>query len=205
MSLLLCKGFVDVFAYIFVGEFPILQGQKTNHFCYRPNLVSEPLVYCLKSTEFSPDFYHSFSIPSFSRFASKITITLVFYLSSSIFYAVVSGVSGSFVHRLCIWKKNYLYTRKKNCQHSQDAGRVHYVGYQGSTCRPWHPNLSSVPHVDLCFDFSFFMGSILKLYRTQGLFIICPPDTDVTENSCSKMFMNSGSQKIIYWIFKVLN
>ena len=27
------------------------------------------------------------------------------------------------------------------------------------------------------------MGSIFLLYQTQGLFIICAPDTDVTKNS----------------------
>ena len=29
----------------------------------------------------------------------------------------------------------------------------------------------------------FIMGGILWLYHTQGLFIICAPNTDVTENS----------------------
>ena len=33
------------------------------------------------------------------------------------------------------------------------------------------------------------MGGILWQYQTQVLFIICPPDTDVTENS------HSGSRK----------
>ena len=41
------------------------------------------------------------------------------------------------------------------------------------------------PHVDLCFDVSFFVsrGSKFWLYQTQGLFIICTPVTDVAENS----------------------
>ena len=42
--------------------------------CYCPDLVSEPLGCCLKSTEFCPDFYHSLSIPSLCRVDPKITV-----------------------------------------------------------------------------------------------------------------------------------
>ena len=47
-------------------------------------------------------------------------------------------------------------------------------------------NRDTQTHVDLGFELSFFMGSILRLYQTPGLFIICAPDTDVTENSYGK-------------------
>ena len=40
----------------------------------------------------------------------------------------------------------------------------------------------------------FIMGGILWLYQTQGLFLICAPDTDLTESS-HWLFINSGSQK----------
>ena len=53
-------------------------------------------------------------------------------------------------------------------------------------------NLSSEPHVDLSFDLSFLMGGILWLYQTQGLFIICAPDTDVTENSYGNCSWKGG-------------
>ena len=36
------------------------------------------------------------------------------------------------------------------------------------------------------------MGGILLLYRTQGLFIICAPDPDVTENSHSDCSWTAG-------------
>ena len=52
----------------------IFKVRKTTILCYCPNLVSEPLVCCLKSSEFSSDFYHSFSIPSFFWVAPKIKV-----------------------------------------------------------------------------------------------------------------------------------
>ena len=41
----------------------------------------------------------------------------------------------------------------------------------------------------------FFMGGILWVYQTQGLFIICVPDTDVTENSHSDCSWTAAHQK----------
>ena len=41
----------------------------------------------------------------------------------------------------------------------------------------------------------FIMGGILWLYQTQGLFLICVPDTDVTTNNHIDLFINSGSPK----------
>ena len=40
------------------------------------------------------------------------------------------------------------------------------------------------------------MGGILWLYQTQGLFIICAPDTDVTEDSDSDCSLTAGHKKI---------
>ena len=71
--------------------------------------------------------------------------------------------------------------------------RIHpHVCYQWSSCLSWHPNLSSGSHVDLCFDLSFFMGSILWLYVTQKVFIIYAPDADTTENSYSSCSRKAG-------------
>ena len=105
---------------------------------------------------------------------------------------MVSDLSGYFVHSSRTWKKNRLCTWKKNSQHSQDVELVLHVSYQGSTCHSWHPNLLSGPHVELCFDLLFFIGSILWLYQTQGLFIICTLDTDVTENTHGKGSFTAG-------------
>ena len=41
----------------------------------------------------------------------------------------------------------------------------------------------------------FVMGGILWLYQTQGLFIICAPDTDVTENSHGNSSLTAGPEK----------
>ena len=56
------------------------------------------------------------------------------------------------------------------------------------------------------------MGGILWLYQTQGLFIICAPDTDVTENSLSDCLWTDGLKKtwvliffIVYFLTKYLN
>ena len=70
MSRLQYQGSVDMFPYIFVDGFPVFQGPKTK-------LVSKPLDCCLKSCEFCPNFYHSFSIDSFGRVSPKIV--LVFF------------------------------------------------------------------------------------------------------------------------------
>ena len=39
------------------------------------------------------------------------------------------------------------------------------------------------------------MGSILWLYQTKGLFIICAPDTDETENSHGDYSWTAGYKK----------
>ena len=41
----------------------------------------------------------------------------------------------------------------------------------------------------------FIMGGILWLYQTQGLFIICAPDTDVTEDSHCDCSLTAGHDK----------
>ena len=62
------------------------------------------------------------------------------------------------------------------------------------------------PHVELYFDLSFFMGCILRLYKTQGLFIISAPETDVTENSYCKYsctVCNKKNKKLSFNLLKV--
>ena len=117
----------------------ISRSENQPFFCYCLNLVSEPLVCCLKSAKFCPDFYHSFSISSFGRVTY---IMLVCYLPKSIFYTVVSGVCGWFVHHLCTWKKNYLCSWKKNSQHLKEAVQSPMLSIKGTpadhdtqTCR----------------------------------------------------------------------
>ena len=43
----------------------------------------------------------------------------------------------------------------------------------------------------------YIMGGILWLYQYQELFIICAPDTDVTENSHSDYSWTAGHKKKI--------
>ena len=81
--------------------------------------------------------------------------------------------------------------------------QVPHFGYQGSICRSWHPNLSSGSHGELCFHLSFFMGYILWLYQTQGLFIICTPDTDTTEDSYGKCICTTGHTKLSFKFVQV--
>ena len=38
----------------------------------------------------------------------------------------------------------------------------------------------------------FIMGGILRLYQTQGLYKICAPDTDVTEDSHGDCTLTAG-------------
>ena len=44
----------------------------------------------------------------------------------------------------------------------------------------------------------FIMGGIFWLYQTHGLFIICAPDTDVTEDSHSDSLRTAGHKKNIW-------
>ena len=130
---------------------------------------------------------------------------LVCYLPYSTFYAVVSGASGRFVYRFCTQKKNYLCTWKKNSQHSLIAMGPS-VGYQVSICRSWHPNLSSGPHVDLCFDLSFFVGSILWLYQTHGCFFFYLRAWHrVTKNTFGKCSWIAGHKNIIVIIIIIIS
>ena len=93
-----------------------------------------------------------------------------------------------------VWKLAHscqILPEKRNSQHSQDDDRVFHIGYQ-STCRSWHPSLLPGSHVVIFWFNIFIMSSILWLYQTQGLFIICVPDTDVTENSHSNCSWKAG-------------
>ena len=75
-----------------------------------------------------------------------------------------------------------------------------HVGYQVRACWSWHRNLFSGPHVDLCFDLSFFMGIISWLYQNQGLiFFICAPDTEVNMNSYSNISWTACYTCSKYW------
>ena len=116
-------------------------------------------------------FYYSFFEPSSCRNALKITVKYIFV----IFSVCVSELSSRFDRCLCTWN----YKR----QGSKDADWVPHVGYQGST---WHPDLLSGSYLELGLDLSFIMSSILWLYQTQGLIIICAPVTDVTRYSDKK-------------------
>ena len=52
-----------------------------------------------------------------------------------------------------------------------------------------------VPRFAILRSDIFIMGGILWLNQTQGLFIICAPDTDVTENSHSGCLWTAGHHK----------
>ena len=76
---------------------------------YCPDLVSESLVCCLKSCEFNPNFYLSFSIHSLCGVCPKITVQCNFIILPSSF----------FVHLSLIWEVNLFIiyvTEKKNSQ-----------------------------------------------------------------------------------------
>ena len=55
-------------------DFLYFKVRKPTILCYCPKPASEPLGCCFKSAKFYPDFYHSFSIPSFCRVAAKVTV-----------------------------------------------------------------------------------------------------------------------------------
>ena len=117
---------------------------------------------------------------------------------------MVSVLSRRFVHRLCTWQKNYLCTGQKNRPHSLHADRITPCWLSREHIPIMTPDLSSGPNVDLYFDLSVFMGSILWLYQTQGSFIISMPDTDMTENRCGN-YSWTACQKNIILIFYSFN
>ena len=59
---------VDMFAYVFVGGFPVFQGQKTSH-----SLLSSERAFGLLNLENSVQISIIFSIPSFCRVALIMT------------------------------------------------------------------------------------------------------------------------------------
>ena len=128
---------------------------------------------------------------------------LVCYLPGFIFYAVVSGLSGRFIQRLytwkknhlCAWKKNPLCTWKKNGQYSQDACPYHALGIKEAPADHDTQNCCLGSMLNYVSILSFFKGSILWLYQTQGLFIICAPDTDVINNSCGRYSCTADNEK----------
>ena len=67
-------------------DFQYFEVREPTILLYCPNLVSEPLLWCLMSSKFCPNVYHSYSI-------SPFCIVLVCYLPSWIFSAVMSDVS----------------------------------------------------------------------------------------------------------------
>ena len=66
------SGF-HIYIYLLV-DFLYFKVRKPTFLSYCPILVSEPLVCFIKSAEFCPDFYLSFSIPSFGCVVSKIKV-----------------------------------------------------------------------------------------------------------------------------------
>ena len=155
-------------------------------------LVSELLVCCLKFIEFCPDFSHSFCICSFSKVASKVTVNIS--LLSSLVHFLGCGVwcecsiCSSFVY---LKEELFVYQEKEQAAFAR-CYRVLQVGYQGSTSRSWHPNLSSVPHLDSGSDLSFSTGRIVWLYKTQVLFIISELCRDVIEKSYDDCSWTAG-------------
>ena len=49
-------------------------------------------------------------------------------------------------------------------------------------------------YVSIC---NFFMGRILQLYNSQGLFIICSPDTDVAMSPYNKRILKRVTERKI--------
>ena len=96
-------------------------------------------------------------------------------LHLSIFCIEVSDltVAKLLVRRSCTWKKN--------SQHSQNAmlnTKGAHFNNDTQTCGLGH----ALNHVSICH---IFLSSVLWLYKTQGLFIICAYVTDVTKFSYS--------------------
>ena len=108
-------------------------------------------------------------------------------LLSSLVYFLRCGVWC--VHRLCTRKKNFfLYLEKE-----QPTFPGCLWGPRYWLSREHLPIMTPKPVLWVpYFDLSFFMNSILWLYQSQELFIICAPDTDVTENSHSDCLWTPG-------------
>ena len=69
------------------------------------------------------------------------------------FCVYVSGWCGALTCHSCTLKKK----TPKNSQHLWDDDCVSHIGYQGSTCRSWHPNLLPGYHV-----VSYFISTFLS-------------------------------------------
>ena len=67
--------------------------RKTTFVYDHPNLISESLTCCLKSSAFFPDFYYSFPIPSLCQVASRITVKCKFIVFLRPFSMLMSLVT----------------------------------------------------------------------------------------------------------------
>ena len=98
---------------------------NTNNIPLHSNLVSEPLICCLKSREFCPDFYHSFSIPSFCWIAPKITIKCLFVIFLTSFSMVWSLVCLSYFFIICLPERRIICVPEKRaaniCRMANDS------------------------------------------------------------------------------------
>ena len=166
-----------MFPSIFMDVFPIFQNQKTN-LLYSPNLVSESLACCLKSSEFYPDSYHSFPIHFLCKVSPTITVMykfVIFPIPFSAQYYLIGVVILFFVYvsekrtANIRWMLNWSPMLAIKGTPADHDAQIYCLGLTLSY-----------------FSLSFFMDCILWLYQTQGLFIICAHDTDVTKNLYSK-------------------
>ena len=94
--------------------FQYFKVRKLAFLYYHPNLISKPLVCCLKSSELYLNLYPSFSISSLSRVTFKIRVKCQFVILPGPLSALQSliCVIALFVIRV---------PEKKSCQHSQEA------------------------------------------------------------------------------------
>ena len=82
------RDIVHILTYLFT-YFSFLKVRKPTFLSNHSSLVSKSLAFCIKYSGFCPNFYHSFSIPSFSRIALKIRVKYIFVVFSSLFFVDV--------------------------------------------------------------------------------------------------------------------
>ena len=126
----------------------------------------------LKTSTFLPDLYHSFPISSSRAHVLRFGLWSLWFLTSSFMYLKREQPTfAAWRSVLPCWLL-----------------REHLLIM---TPKP----VAWVPRFVILWLDIFIMGGILWLYQTQRLFMICAPDTDVTENSHGGCSWTAGHKK----------
>ena len=153
----------------------ISRSENHPYFYHCSNLIGKTLVCSLKTCTFLPDHYHSLLLPSLWRVAPKIAVLRKLIVSPGpcfAFWSLIVVVANIVIH---IPEKRAANISRMTIDSLMFGIRRAPADHDTKACCLC-PTFCNI-------EIGYFYHAILWLYLTQGLFLICAPDTEVTENS----------------------